>query len=867
MEPYNERSLERNDSQNFNCQLSIGDSYRLQSCAFVNEIYESHHDGVYQERHHLMTSKDSDNYHGYNGIPSVKVEKFTSPIHLEPTQKPDIPLTLFMPSTANRIMENSEKPSWKLVADPYLNQVPTKVYRYNGVVPGVLPGNPLYHEVIVEDPRMNRFTNKIITWPMVLPVPDYNKFKKINCCLKVEVTITNLDNTIDKVFLTDLVAQFGQINLLQIFYHPVTKTHLGLAKIIFKEETSAMFCVQKLNGASLMGKILDCFLDPSAKRCLMVYERLTVDKPNQPYDQLQAAEKSLPLKLNNYTNSSFVDTIFPGTSCGYNSMTSAHGYNNQILPNLYNRYPSNILPMHNNVWPEDNLFTSSSSLIPVPAPAPNFHPETQSRVSLDTRIEMLLSGAPDVYPDFSCIINNDSDIPDNVEDYTVDDFNLNFLQPDNYEECPSLSNSPSNNTFLSENLCLKSYEALEQLNINDDQERLELESSLSDKIRSITSNTMYLHSEMSSSSDDRASFNDEVSGKDISDIDQNNPQCSPLPNDPQDNNLPSLDMHFDEDEDEDDLIVYDFEPCNEDDTSTILKKKLMKEVLHDFSDKLKSHFLNKVVPNIAYNVLDQWWERSASQLKPNSVTNEDSKSVKSAHYPYNILDTGPLSLKTLGISDSSLGSLKDISKMPSHQSDSSNFQPNCIKELELSNKCIGKILDQSREACSNQHQLFKAIEPTLDKDLQKFNMLKFYKKQLKLGKSAIHGWGLFAMEHIIADEMIIEIVGQSIRLVVAELRKKIYKITGINSSYLFRTDLDNVIDSTMCGNLARFINHSCNPNCYSKIIQIEGQKKIVIYSMRLINVEEEITIDYKFWLEENKIPCMCGTDCCRGTIN
>jgi SET domain-containing protein len=48
---------------------------------------------------------------------------------------------------------------------------------------------------------------------------------------------------------------------------------------------------------------------------------------------------------------------------------------------------------------------------------------------------------------------------------------------------------------------------------------------------------------------------------------------------------------------------------------------------------------------------------------------------------------------------------------------------------------------------------------------------------------------------------------------------------------------------------------------------VEGQKKIVIYSRRDIRVNEEITYDYKFPLEEEKIPCMCGTTKCRGALN
>ncbi|XP_034934332.1 histone-lysine N-methyltransferase SETD1A-like [Chelonus insularis] len=185
----------------------------------------------------------------------------------------------------------------------------------------------------------------------------------------------------------------------------------------------------------------------------------------------------------------------------------------------------------------------------------------------------------------------------------------------------------------------------------------------------------------------------------------------------------------------------------------------------------------------------------------------------------------------------------------------------------ISKALTGKMQALSREARSNQRRLLTAFGIDTDSDLLKFNQLKFRKKQLKFAKSGIHDWGLFAMEPIAADEMVIEYVGQMIRPIVADLRESQYEATGIGSSYLFRIDLDTIIDATKCGNLARFINHSCNPNCYAKVITIESQKKIVIYSKQPIGINEEITYDYKFPLEEDKIPCLCGAPQCRGTLN
>ena len=84
---------------------------------------------------------------------------------------------------------------------------------------------------------------------------------------------------------------------------------------------------------------------------------------------------------------------------------------------------------------------------------------------------------------------------------------------------------------------------------------------------------------------------------------------------------------------------------------------------------------------------------------------------------------------------------------------------------------------------------------------------------------------------------------------------------------MFRMDDFDVVDATMHGNAARFINHSCEPNCFSRVIHVEGQKHIVIFALRRILRGEELTYDYKFPIEDVKIPCLCGSENCRGTLN
>lgn len=128
-------------------------------------------------------------------------------------------------------------------------------------------------------------------------------------------------------------------------------------------------------------------------------------------------------------------------------------------------------------------------------------------------------------------------------------------------------------------------------------------------------------------------------------------------------------------------------------------------------------------------------------------------------------------------------------------------------------KLAGKTqIEKSREARSQQRRILTSLgnEVTSTSDLLKFNQLKFRKKNLRFRRSTIHDWGLFAAEPIAADEMVIEYVGQTIRPYLADVREQKYEKQGIGSSYLFRIDLVNIIDATKCGNLSRFINHSCN---------------------------------------------------------
>ncbi|XP_053307542.1 histone-lysine N-methyltransferase 2B [Spea bombifrons] len=148
------------------------------------------------------------------------------------------------------------------------------------------------------------------------------------------------------------------------------------------------------------------------------------------------------------------------------------------------------------------------------------------------------------------------------------------------------------------------------------------------------------------------------------------------------------------------------------------------------------------------------------------------------------------------------------------------------------------------------------------------HLKKTSKEAVGVYRSAIHGRGLFCKRNIDAGEMVIEYSGIVIRSVLTDKREKYYDGKGIGC-YMFRIDDFDVVDATMHGNAARFINHSCEPNCYSRVIHVEGQKHIVIFALRSIYRGEELTYDYKFPIEDanNKLPCNCGAKKCRRFLN
>jgi SET domain-containing protein len=129
--------------------------------------------------------------------------------------------------------------------------------------------------------------------------------------------------------------------------------------------------------------------------------------------------------------------------------------------------------------------------------------------------------------------------------------------------------------------------------------------------------------------------------------------------------------------------------------------------------------------------------------------------------------------------------------------------------------------------------------------------------------SAIHGSGAFAVQRIRKGARVTEYTGERIT------NEEAFERYGesIAHTFLFTVDSKTVIDPQYEGNNARFINHSCDPNCAS----FQDKRRIFIEAIRSIEPGEELTYDYRLIASDTETdaadyPCNCGAERCRGTL-
>ena len=133
-------------------------------------------------------------------------------------------------------------------------------------------------------------------------------------------------------------------------------------------------------------------------------------------------------------------------------------------------------------------------------------------------------------------------------------------------------------------------------------------------------------------------------------------------------------------------------------------------------------------------------------------------------------------------------------------------------------------------------------------------MAPIYRPKIRRKRSKLHGWGVFLLEDINKNKRIVTYDGEKITAKESADREDRYLRRG--EIWCFRLSRRLVIDANVNGNVARFINHSCTPNCYSNVIH--GQ--IWIIAGRRVEKGEELTYNY-FTDGDKEIQCRCRPGC------
>ncbi|KAI4387974.1 hypothetical protein MLD38_000356 [Melastoma candidum] len=149
---------------------------------------------------------------------------------------------------------------------------------------------------------------------------------------------------------------------------------------------------------------------------------------------------------------------------------------------------------------------------------------------------------------------------------------------------------------------------------------------------------------------------------------------------------------------------------------------------------------------------------------------------------------------------------------------------------------------------------------------QQFQQHKYASMQwFRCGKK---GFGLQLLEDVHKGTFIIEYVGEVLDMPTYEARQRDYAAKGHKHFYFMTLNGSEVIDASAKGNLGRFINHSCDPNCRTEKWMVNGEICIGLFAIRDIKKGEELSFDYNyvrvFGAAVKK--CVCGSRHCRGYI-
>jgi SET domain-containing protein len=135
---------------------------------------------------------------------------------------------------------------------------------------------------------------------------------------------------------------------------------------------------------------------------------------------------------------------------------------------------------------------------------------------------------------------------------------------------------------------------------------------------------------------------------------------------------------------------------------------------------------------------------------------------------------------------------------------------------------------------------------------------------LRIARSRIHRWGVFAVGSIPRGRKVIEYTGERISPTEACARvNRLLRPGRPKRTYLFRLNRLWTIDGAIGGSGAERINHSCDPNLFYR----RTRGHILLFSLRRIRPGEELSYDYRLVSNSLRVPCRCGSPNCRGFLN
>ena len=139
---------------------------------------------------------------------------------------------------------------------------------------------------------------------------------------------------------------------------------------------------------------------------------------------------------------------------------------------------------------------------------------------------------------------------------------------------------------------------------------------------------------------------------------------------------------------------------------------------------------------------------------------------------------------------------------------------------------------------------------------------------IEVRASSVHGRGVFALTSIPPERRIAEYLGELITCSEADRRYGVNEDSTETHTFLFGVGKRYVLDATYSRGRAKWINHSCEPNCEA----VSDGRRIFIETAHAVAVGEEISIDYQLNRDEGaettdpRFDCRCGTSGCRGTM-